>query len=66
MPKPGIHCVRVNDVRLDKSARCHFCMSKIGKSYIRRISTRAVYCGFLCYEYGISRSVDLNLRTLSS
>ena len=48
MQRPAIHCVQVNDVRLE-GAECSYCLQVIRRAYVRKISTGAIYCGFQCY-----------------
>jgi hypothetical protein len=45
----GIHCVQVNDLGPEERASCRYCLKEIGRSYVRKISTRATYCDFQCY-----------------
>lgn len=52
-----MHCILVNDASLKTGACCTQCGRTIGKSYVRKVGNKFLYCDFNCYEGAVETPV---------
>jgi hypothetical protein len=52
-----MRCIIVNNTNLKAEVVCAHCGSRIGKSYVREIGSRLLYCDYRCYSIALKTAV---------
>jgi len=61
-----MRCIIVNGAQLKTEMRCTHCGKKIGRTYLREIGNRLIYCDLTCYSLAVEGALVWLARRTSS
>jgi hypothetical protein len=53
----AMRCIIVNGAQLKTETRCVHCGNKIGRTYLREIGSRLIYCDLTCYSLAVDSAL---------